>query len=71
MMSAFHQHGVQYLTAKANAFTYNYVSWLPETITLPARRPRVDGRRGVPRQSRLIMKITQTSNTIRSTEKGE
>jgi hypothetical protein len=49
MLSTFDQHGVRYLTAIANAFTYNYIGWLPETITLPARRRRVDGIRRVPR----------------------
>ena len=47
MMSTFDQHGEQYLTAIALAFAYNYIRWLPETITLPARRRRVDGIRRV------------------------
>jgi hypothetical protein len=47
MMSTFDQHGVRYLTAIANAFTYKYMGSLPETITLPARRRRLDGTRRV------------------------
>jgi len=69
MMSTFDQHGVQYLTAIASAFTYNYMGWFREIITLPARWRRVDGIRRGPRKSRLIMKITQTSNTIHPEKK--
>ena len=69
MMSTFDQHGVQYSTAIASAFTYNYIGWFPEIITLPTRRGLVDGIRRVPRQCRLIMKITQTSNTIHPEKK--
>ena len=47
MMSTFDQHAEQYLTAMALAFDYNHIGWLPETITLPARRRRLDGIRRV------------------------